>query len=495
VIKYYLPLAQALVRGHVARVQYAKLLLTIREFHSAVAIQAAWRGWLKRSEYFAFKKREARKRLLAKKATAIQRIWRGYMGRRVVRQLRDELRDAILAEAKLRARQEVKARVIQQHWRGVMGRKRAAQAQIERDADRALQRQKHQSSLRIQRVYRGHLGRRRAQNRRDEVAHFLLCWRSARHIQRMYRGHRGRLECARMRELRRRELEHKSAIKIQAAWRGLRGRHLAALARGVELFRKTQIFYAVTLQRAYRGFKARIRVTELKRVKQLDEVANAAAITIQRVYRGHKGRENREVEAQLIQFEHKARPLVQHLDELFRDRADWEQQLASLNDRIKQLEHEVEETTIELGIVSRSTSHWYDSSRINQTPQRFLTKYLQVRLREHLERHQKLLEEAKLKATNLTIVLRMCDKDIRQTRRELIPLTTGVIVKTKRERTERLRNAVRRRAAAIVKIQSVFRGYRLRKAIGDAYSQTWVTCTDEASTTVYYHNPSTGQSW
>jgi hypothetical protein len=47
-------------------------------------------------------------------------------------------------------------------------------------------------------------------------------------------------------------------------------------------------------------------------------------------------------------------------------------------------EHEVAEIVRELEYATRTTSKFTDSTRVNGIPQRFLTKYLIVRLNDHL---------------------------------------------------------------------------------------------------------------
>lgn len=50
------------------------------------------------------------------------------------------------------------------------------------------------------------------------------------------------------------------------------------------------------------------------------------------------------------------------------------------------------------------------------------------------------------------------ERDILLTQRELIPLTTGLIADVKRKRTQALREKIRTRRAALIKIQAVWRG-------------------------------------
>ena len=48
---------------------------------------------------------------------------------------------------------------------------------------------------------------------------------------------------------------------------------------------------------------------------------------------------------------------------------------------------------MELQLCNKTTNKYTDSTRINNTPQRFLTKFLRVRLQDHLEHEQVVLVE------------------------------------------------------------------------------------------------------
>jgi len=66
-------------------------------------------------------------------------------------------------------------------------------------------------------------------------------------------------------------------------------------------------------------------------------------------------------------------------------------------------------------------------------------------------------------------------------RRELQPLTQGTAVKTKRDRTVRLRNKCRDEKAAAVTIQRCFRGHRLRAALFSWYRDYWTASLDDTT--------------
>lgn len=130
-----------------------------------------------------------------------------------------------------------------------------------------------------------------------------------------------------------------------------------------------------------------------------------------------------------------------------------------------------------------------DSSRINGMPQRFLTKYLRVRLADHLL-HEKKVHEAKFKELQgHRGTMRKIQQEILSTRRELLPLTTGLIFDVKARRVVRLRNKVRNERKYSIKIQSLWRRAIVRIAFKHEMRDQWIECYDEdQGEKVYYFN-------
>ena len=137
----------------------------------------------------------------------------------------------------------------------------------------------------------------------------------------------------------------------------------------------------------------------------------------------------------------------------------------------------------------QTTSKYCDTMRINNTPQRFLTKYLRVRLKDHYE-HEKALHLARHKEmTKKKSSIRGFDMEIEAARRELMPLTTGVVIHVKNERTKMLRKRVRGRNASAVKLQALWRRAIVRTAYSDPMRDYWIECYDlEQSDKPYYYN-------
>ena len=124
---------QRCFRGWLGRLAF---LDRARRIWATLLLQRAWRGYVARKQFYFRKLRVAA-------ACNIQRAVRGFLARKFVREVR--------------AIRERAATIIQALFRRVQARKIAWRLRLERN-----------SAIPIQRVFRGHLGRRRAQNERDK---------------------------------------------------------------------------------------------------------------------------------------------------------------------------------------------------------------------------------------------------------------------------------------------------------------------------------------
>ena len=83
----------------------------------------------------------------------------------------------------------------------------------------------------------------------------------------------------------------------------------------------------------------------------------------------------------------------------------------------------------------------------------------------------------------------MVDRKIRAAQRELVPLTTGLIVKTKNDRFHRLRAYVRKVRKSATLIQALWRRAIIRTVYVDPARDYWVECYDEdQGPDPYYYN-------
>lgn len=169
---------------------------------------------------------------------------------------------------------------IQRIVRGFNSRNRAKRL----DAERKLAKKKQQVSVHIQRVVRGFLGRRRFKRLRAiyltnmkgffcatqiqrvyrgyadrKYFHQLRRWINSIKVQRVFRGHLGRLAVKRERErLRILKRKHTAAAKIQSMWR-------MKVAKEEYRNLRIHILAAIEIQRVYRGYLGR---KKMKRRRQ-----------------------------------------------------------------------------------------------------------------------------------------------------------------------------------------------------------------------------------
>jgi hypothetical protein len=152
--------------------------------------------------------------------------------------------------------------------------------------------------------------------------------------------------------------------------------------------------------------------------------------------------------------------------------------------------------TTELDVANRSTCKFFDSSVINSTPQRFLTKYIRARLTEAVKEGKSKLENQEAEYQDVMTTLRRCEREMRATRRELDPLTKGLVIKVKLKRNKRLRAFVRSQKRGATELQRLWRGYALRKAMRSPFKSYWIECIDEETSQPYFFNTtSEGTTW
>ena len=377
-----LPLFQARVRGVIQRKRHRLVMERIMRNKMATKIQAKYRKYfalherirvMKQKRYIAFRNLQA---------LTIQRLYRSFVHRQRTEAKRVLRANELLAKTKEQALKETRAIVIQRIYRGHVGRRRTAELDEARRKLRALNALKDKCARFIQRVIWGKSGRIKARRRRWEIAHAQLMWNSARHLQRVYRGHLGRLRFERFRQAHILRMRMEAATNIQRAYRGYRGKLLAAVARALRILRAKQQFYAVEIQRTMRGCVGRHHFKVHKELETRRRRKIKAAGLIQRIFRGHKGREARVIEMELQQLDSKARPLIlqlKHHEEdavklakLIRQMEDVE---ARMTDQLFHIEREYEQCKY-------TTSKYTDSKWVTGVPQRFLTAFLIVRLKD-----------------------------------------------------------------------------------------------------------------
>jgi hypothetical protein len=533
IVNKTIPRVQALFRGRVERQRYERYKVALRRQQMSIRIQRTWRRYLVIMRSYLLQRKERILLMKIKSAQLIQKIYWGMIGKRRAQERRNEIANERLERAREQAIKEMKSIQIQTIWYIYCAKKKMKLMKERLSQQKLLEAQQEMASRVIQRLERGRIGRKKAAYARWLSAKKVLMWHKSLILQRVYRGHVGRLIAKAAREERWRRICWQKAITLQCFWRTMRAKMIVSILKALQLLRTKQAYNATEIQRVYRGYRVRLRMEEMrsKLLEQLKRVL--AVIVIQRIFRGHKGREIAEVERALKESEMKAKPLYSLLRDLEEEGIKLTRDCSKLEGVLEHTEKEIHELTRELDHAVKTTSKFTDSSRVNGIPQRFLTKYLIVRLNDNLNNErvglsssppsppflpifssllspplmpdsllflplfsssllvcpQELLKKHLATHIEMKSNLRAIDRKIRAAKRELVPLTTGLIVKTKNERFQRLRNHVRLVRKSATKIQALWRRAIVRQVYRDPHRDYWIQCFDEEQgPEPYYYN-------
>ncbi len=376
---------------------------------------------------------------------------------------------------------------VQRAFRGHKGRHDATLLRQWRHLQRVQAAKELAAARLVQRIYRGHSGRHDYWQRLQIVLEDRERQRRATQMQGSYRRH---LERKRAKAREKAEEEAKmlrAVVRIQKNWRGLRERHLATIMLGLVYLRRREDRAARTIQNKIRGYLSRSLIKAMKAVHEANIKRDTSATDIQRMFRGHRGRAFVEVVRALRKLETQAKPLYLRI-------AKYEASIDELSSAVETLRAQVtaeiaDEKALseELEKTMTIKSKFHDSARITGAKQRFLTRFLQTQLVEQLQQKRALIAVEERNLEVLVAELQESQKQLRFATRELQPLTDGVELKTRRERTLRLQNKVRNERFASITIQRYFRGYRVRAAVAEGANR-WLELFDPSSKQMYYYN-------
>jgi len=483
------PRIQARIRGMCQRRKYAKIRYHINLVRKAIKIQTTWRRFkayhlrlrkVKTNAFAAFKE---------VCAVRIQKRWRGIVDRGIVIDVRNSKLNVKFHKARQIMKEEKAAIIVQRTVTAFLGRAEAVRRIEARNVRRKRQALEERMMRTVQRLARGRLGRVRAKARRGQVDNAYAEWCAVRLIQKTYRGLLGRRRFRKFLAEYIARMKFRAAQLIQKIFRGYRGKIIGVMMKQLKKLRLRKARAAVRIQCLVRGIIARAGVEHYKKNIIRDKIRKKAVVLIQKIFRGHKGREARAIEKELRIFEAKAKPLIDLIKRLEAESLAQGKTIARIEHAVKRSEDELFKIERELSMCLATTNKYTDSARINNTPQRFLTKYLRVRLKDHYD-HEKALHQARYKEmTKRKGNCRGFDVEIMMARRELLPLTTGVVIHVKKERTKILRQRVRGRQMSAKKIQALWRGAYTRVHYKDPKRDYWVECHDlEQSEKPYYYN-------
>ncbi len=488
IIQHQLPKAQAWVRGFLRRRTWYKTLRDRLEHWAASTIRATWRGLQDRRFVKKMLKVKSVYDDREEKSKDIQRLYRGLKGRQFTQKLRDEVARRELMEAQERARLERAATIIERSRRGYVARVLTEELRKERERMRALELLRIKCTRLIQRIYRGFLGREAARRAREAKEFYELQWKCARKLQACWRGKLGRDKARVLREFRDYQRAVNAATKIQSAWRGFRGKYMGKVAASLAGLRNLEQTAAKKIQSCFRAKQGREKAKE-KRDALAETLKRMRAVQIcQRIFRGHKGREKSAVQKALKKLEHRAKPLFAKLKNEEVELVVVKEKIEHVQGVLEPLSKDTKELEKEIALILRSKAKYWDSDRISGAPQRFVTDWLKIRLDEKLTESRDRVEELEDQVAELQIKEREKLRHIRHISRELVPLTTGTIDKTKHDRTQYLRWKVRTEKAASTLIQRKFRGHWIRSAVYAQDRDFWIEDYDTTTGQNLYIN-------
>lgn len=365
-----MPKFQAQFRRRQQVEKYANLLKQRNERIAAQTVQKAFKD-CKWNRYYGgrLKEHQLRRRAI-KAAMTIQRCYRGHIGKLIASDHKRMYESKILQEKKYNAKCLCAATFIQRIARGNQARSLSREMQLSSEISRREQTRRVYSTITLQRMARGLIGRVTVRRLWREYDLTEERWYRARQIQCAYRVAIARMMFKRLCYLKKIKTHHREALKLQSLWRSRVARKRVKMIRGLSNLRRLERFSCIQIQRAYRGMKGRMVSRERKSKLREAQMQWNAAIFIQKLYRGYKGREEAFVEMHLEANKWKARPLRSQIKEHGENISTAETSL------FESKQHEQEESFIldemikELKTISASPNDYVDSTIVNGVLQR-----------------------------------------------------------------------------------------------------------------------------
>ena len=355
------------------------LLQERKECIAAKGIQRAFKGY-KLSKFYD---ERLRVHLLKKKevnaAIVVQRYYRGHSGRSFAFHRRYEC-EIIALRTKQRNAKRGKATVaIQSLVRGVLQRIKVQKIRNRLEMTNLIFSRQTLSSIVIQKVFRGFVGRSKANRLHEGLILQEEQWFRARQIQCAWKVASARQIFAHLQYFKQIKIHQGKALKLQSIWRArLAGQRIGVL-RGLRDLRRREKEASVTIQRIYRGMKGRHRAAGARACGLGRLRRSQAAIVIQQMYTEYKGKEANFVASKLISIEWKAKPIRDQIAEQDRHIADCESALSETKDCLGSEGRILEDLKKEFHTVSKTRKTYVDSTIVNGVLQRCAKTLVVVR--------------------------------------------------------------------------------------------------------------------
>lgn len=482
---------QARWRGGLARERVMRLRRRIAFERAARSIQHGWERFLRnRAEKRRLQAAELAEHL-NKSANQVQRVYRGHVARVRVRRIQDAQALVLAEDVRREIRRARAALQIQCAWRACVARDRARLRRVEVEAERAERLRRNTAARRIQYAIRCALARRELARRRAARALALRRARAALTMQCAWRRYVAVCELRRRQALAQHVARHRAATRIQAIWRGARARHLAAVVRAFAALHAAESDAATVIQAAARGRMARARVAAMRAAQEADERVVAAATQIQAGWRGFKGRRLAAVARALLEREKESvsagATTQADVDRLVAELQAADRRLAVIEAEVARVRARMKDWASEAEALRHVGAKEVDSSKITGTRQRYEASWLRARLVEAMGNMQTELRRLDEDRERVRFVRNDTARRLRSAQRDVAPGHDDVIAQVVSDRRERFRADRAVRAAAAARIQALVRGHAVRCAVRRG-ANPWVELQDPATGSLFYVN-------
>ena len=489
IILNLLPKAQACLRCYLKRREYIQLIQDRKLSHAATILQSHWRGHLDR-KYVKVKKYAIleiqRKQMLA---IIIQSIYRGYIKRQNLKQLKRDIFEQMLSCENWHKKEVEASIVIQRNFQARKGRKLAKQLSNERDRIKKLHLRRHRSAIRIQRIYRGSIGRHIAIQERLILAQNEKKWLCARKIQALRRGIIGKRKAESLMHRQKYSLKVICVGKIQCVWRGNKGRDIANKKRAALILQKHKVDRSVTIQRIYRGILGRMEFQRTREEKLKQNKRKEASQTIQRLYRGYKGREKRYITYHLRVTQLNIQQMKTELEAEKDKKNLLNEKQAHLYEKYRKEKRQVSMLENEISVIEHTKSRYVDSDQVTGALQRCDKKIVKRILQNNLEVTRNLFQLTTKCIDEIVKEIHENEMNVQKLERNLRSSILDASKHKKSERSTNLRNTVRERKNATILIQKYARCWMVKLAFSIHTRSFWNEEWDEITErTIYVNN-------
>ncbi|GFH54894.1 hypothetical protein CTEN210_11370 [Chaetoceros tenuissimus] len=415
---------------------FHKLLEERKQYFAALAIQKCFKRFQWRCYYC---NRQEYQRLFKVRYQSAKQIQSCYKKYRQKLEIAREMKLVAIVDLK-RKQNELKrnksAIRIQNMVRQVQARMKLLYL-ISVEKQRARQESiENQSSIQIQRAYRGFVGRLQAQEKRKKNAEIELRWKMARNIQCFWRVVQSKQFLGQLQYFQQVAEQEKKVVTLQSLWRSTLATRKVRLLLALKKLREREILCAIDMQRYYRGMKGRRKAHARQITLMNQQKTNASAIYIQRIYRGFLGREEYFAAKYLKSLEEDIKPIEYAINSCRDHIAVREKELSTLHDDIRAQEKRLKSLHGDLDFVSKTTKRYIDTTVLNGILQRCQTSTVKMSIKTEIEKVGENVDNRREALKEIQTELGKKKKECRDFEIKLLILTSNTKKKLMNERRQ-----------------------------------------------------------